>query len=118
MNSRNRALSAIWLEEADKVPVSEYDINMPIATAVLGREALVGYDGRFMDLCYRMLCQGKRDKLVARMEVDSLSLREAWIGCDYGQAGLGEKLKFPSRWCLMNGSLKDHLVTSLSKSST
>lgn len=76
LDSRNRALSAIWLEEADKVPVSEYDINMPIASAVLGREALVGYGGRFLHLCCRMLSEGKRDELVARMKVDRASLYE------------------------------------------
>jgi len=81
LNSRNRALSAIWLEEADRVPVSEYDINMPIATAVLGREALVGYGGRFQDLCYRMLSEGRRDELVARMKVDRVSLYEK-LGLD------------------------------------
>lgn len=76
LNPRDRALSAIWLEEADRVPVSEYDINMPIASAVLGREALVGYGGRFTELCYRMLSEGRRDELVARMKVDRVTLYE------------------------------------------
>lgn len=81
LDSRSRALSAVWLEEADRVPVSEYDINMPIAAAVLDREALVGYGGRFADLCYRMLSEGKRDELVARMKRDRVSLYEK-LGLD------------------------------------
>lgn len=81
LDSRSRALSAVWLEEADRVSVSEYDINMPIAAAVLGKEALVGYGGRFVDLCYRMLSQGKRDDLVARMKRDRVSLYEK-LGLD------------------------------------
>lgn len=71
----------MWLEEADRVPVSEYDINMPIASAVLGREALIGYGGRFQDLCYRMLSKGKRDELVSRMKVDRVFLYEK-LGLD------------------------------------
>ena len=74
LNPRSRALSAIWLEEADRVPVSEYDINMPIGKDVLGRDVLVGYGGRFQHLCYSMLSDGRRDELVASMKVDRVFL--------------------------------------------
>jgi len=54
---------------------------MPIASAILGREVLIGYGGRFQDLCYRMLSEGKRDELVSRMKVDRVSLYEK-LGLD------------------------------------
>jgi len=74
LNPRDRALSMIYLEEADRVAVSEYDINSPIASALMGREVMVGYGGRFMDICYRMIYEGRRDELVARMKVDRVEL--------------------------------------------
>lgn len=81
MNSRERALRAVWLEEADRVAVSEYDVNSPVASRILGREVLMGYGGRFMDLCYRMLYEGKRDKLVERMKRDRVEFYEK-LGLD------------------------------------
>jgi hypothetical protein len=41
LNPRSKALSAIWLEEADRVPVSDYGINMPKGKDVLARQVLV-----------------------------------------------------------------------------
>lgn len=74
MNSRERALTAIYLEEPDRVPVFDYDINSPVASEVLGREAMIGFGGRFQDLIHKMLAEGERDKLVHRMKVDRVDL--------------------------------------------
>ncbi|MEM2740265.1 MAG: hypothetical protein QXQ29_05650 [Candidatus Bathyarchaeia archaeon] len=33
----------VYLEDADRVAISEYDINSPIASALIVRELIVGY---------------------------------------------------------------------------
>jgi hypothetical protein len=74
LDSKERAMRAIMLEEADRVAVSEYDINSPVASVLMGEEMFVGYGGRFMDLCYRMIYEERRNTLVDRMKRDRVRL--------------------------------------------
>lgn len=45
MNSKERMRLAFAHQEADRIPVGEFDIDEPIASQILGREAWVGYGG-------------------------------------------------------------------------
>lgn len=45
MNSKERMRMAFAHQEADRIPVGELDIDEPIASQILGREAWVGYGG-------------------------------------------------------------------------
>jgi hypothetical protein len=45
MNSKERMLLAFAHQEADRVPVGEFDIDEPVASQILGRQAWVGYGG-------------------------------------------------------------------------
>ncbi|RLF21239.1 MAG: hypothetical protein DRN15_05055 [Thermoprotei archaeon] len=74
MKPRERALKAIYLEEPDVVPVFDYDINSPVASKILGREAFIGIGAKFMIKYIKMLSEGKRDKLVKRMIEDRIDV--------------------------------------------
>lgn len=56
------------------MPVFDYDINAPIASRILGRQAFVGFGGRFYEFTFEMLAGGRRDELVSRMKVDRVDL--------------------------------------------
>jgi len=45
MNSKERMRIAFSHQEADRIPVGEFDIDEPVASKILGREAWVGYGG-------------------------------------------------------------------------
>lgn len=72
MTSKERVLTAFSHKEADCVPVGEMHIMSPIASELLGREAITGEGGwtirKQMELCRA----GRRDEYVERLKVDTL----------------------------------------------
>ncbi|RLF20033.1 MAG: hypothetical protein DRZ82_03695 [Thermoprotei archaeon] len=76
MNSKERVLKALSLEEPDRVPVFDYDINSPVASKILGRKAFTGIGATAYSMYYDLLIKGKRDKLVERRKKDWVELYE------------------------------------------
>ncbi len=76
MDSKERVLRALCLEEPDRVPVFDYDVNSPVASKILGRTAFTGIGARAHSLYYELLLKGKRDKLVNRKKKDWVELYE------------------------------------------
>jgi len=76
VDSRERAIRALSLEEPDRVPVFDYDINSPVASKILGRTAYTGIGARAHQLYYELLLEGKRDELVRRRARDWVELYE------------------------------------------
>ncbi|MCD6357834.1 MAG: hypothetical protein J7L75_04585 [Thermoproteales archaeon] len=76
MNSRERAVRALSLEEPDRVPVFDYDVNSPVASKILGRTAYTGIGARAYSLYYDLLLKGRRDELVKRRMEDWVELYE------------------------------------------
>ena len=69
-NSRERALSALHLEETDRTPMFELLINSPIGAKILGRSTTYGNKLASVEL----LIKGERDRLVINSIGDQIEL--------------------------------------------
>jgi len=76
LDSWERVVRALSLEEPDRVPVFDYDVNSPVASKILGRTAFTGIGAQAYSLYYSMLLEGERDRLVERRERDWVELFE------------------------------------------
>ena len=75
MNGWRRVKTAFEHREADRVPVSELYINSPVASQVLGREALTGWSGKVRcEIMSRMLIDGRADEFYMREAEDLVDL--------------------------------------------
>jgi len=80
MLPRERVQYAFAHQEADRVPVGDFEIMAPIASEVLGRKAITVGSGSVKKLQVEMIIAGRRDEFVERLQVDTLEL--------YGQLDL------------------------------
>ncbi len=69
-NSRERALSALHLEEPDRTPMFELLVNSPVGSKILGRPTIYGNKLASVDL----LIEGKRKKLVIDSVRDQIEI--------------------------------------------
>ncbi len=75
MNSKERMRIAFSHQEADRIPVGEFDIDEPVASKVLGREAWVGYGGRHRGKrAIELMTAGRMDEYYAREAADLVEL--------------------------------------------
>ncbi|MGE5224845.1 MAG: uroporphyrinogen decarboxylase family protein [Omnitrophica WOR_2 bacterium] len=75
MNSKERMRMAFAHQEADRVPVGEFDIDEPVASKVLGREAWVGYGGGHRGKRFNeMVLAGRTDEYYSREAADLVDL--------------------------------------------
>ncbi len=75
MNPKERMRAAFSHREPDRVPVGEIEINEPVATQILGREAWVGYGGSHRGKRFNeMALAGRLDEYYAREAVDKVEL--------------------------------------------
>jgi hypothetical protein len=75
MNSKERMRMAFSHQEADRIPTGEFDIDEPIASKILGREAWVGYGGshrgkRAIDMMYA----GRMEEYYSKEAADLVDL--------------------------------------------
>jgi uroporphyrinogen-III decarboxylase len=70
VDSRERALSALHLEEADRTPMFELLINSPVGERILGRTTIYGNKLASVEL----LIKGERDRLVISSIRDQIEL--------------------------------------------
>ncbi|RLI37362.1 hypothetical protein DRO55_01510 [Candidatus Bathyarchaeota archaeon] len=70
LSSRERALSALSLEDVDRTPMFELLINSPIGSKILGRPTIYGNKLASVEL----LIKGKRKKLVIESTKDQIEL--------------------------------------------
>ena len=75
MNSKQRMRMAFAHQEADRIPIGELDIDEPIASKILGREAWVGYGGSHRGKrAIEMMYAGRMDEYYAREAADLVAL--------------------------------------------
>jgi hypothetical protein len=75
MNSKERMQLAFAHREADRVPVGEFDIDEPIASQILGRQAWVGYGGSHRGKrAIEMMKAGLMDEYYAHEAADLVEL--------------------------------------------
>ena len=75
MNSKERMQLAFAHREADRIPVGEFDIDEPIASQILGREAWVGYGGSHRGKrAIEMMKAGHMDEYYAHEAADLVEL--------------------------------------------
>ena len=75
MNSKERMRMAFAHQEADRVPTGELDIDEPMASQILGREAWVGYGGSHRGKrAIEMLSAGRMDEYYAHEAADLVDL--------------------------------------------
>ena len=75
MNSKERMQLAFAHQEPDRVPVGELDIDEPIASLILGREAWVGYGGSHRGKrAIQMMVEGRMDEYYSREAADLVEL--------------------------------------------
>ena len=83
LTSRERALSALYLEEPDRTPVFELLINSPVGSMILGRPIVYGNKLAKVEL----LIKGKRKRLVINSVRDQIELYRK-LGLDILPTGL------------------------------
>jgi hypothetical protein len=74
MNSKERVRTAYLHREPDRVPVGEMHIMSPVASEILGREALTGEGGFLKHTRMRMLRSGDRAEYIDRLSRDTLDV--------------------------------------------
>ncbi len=75
MNSKERMRLAFSHREADRIPVGEFDIDEPVASKVLAREAWVGYGGHHRGKrLIEMMMAGRTNEYYAREAADLVDL--------------------------------------------
>ncbi len=75
MTSKERMLTTFAHRQPDRVPVGEIEINEPVASQVLGREAWVGYGGSHRGKRFNeMIAAGRGEEYYAREAADKVDL--------------------------------------------
>lgn len=75
MNSKERMQLAFSHQEADRVPVGEFDIDEPVASQIIGRQAWVGYGGSHRGKrAIEMMKAGLMDEYYAHESADLVEL--------------------------------------------
>jgi uroporphyrinogen decarboxylase len=74
VNSKERVRAAYQHKEPDRVPVGEMHIMSPVASEILGREAVTGEGGWLKYTKMRMLREGRRAEFMERLCKDTLDV--------------------------------------------
>jgi hypothetical protein len=75
MNSKERMRTTFLHQEPDRVPTGEIEIDEPVASKILGREAWVGYGGHHRGKrANDMAAQGRMEEYYTREAIDKVAL--------------------------------------------
>ena len=78
MNSLERARATYELKPVDRVPTTELCVNHPVASKLLGRDAITGFGGYIRGKVHNtMLLEGRRDEWAERFTRDTLDINRA-----------------------------------------
>lgn len=85
MTPKERVAAVYALEPPDRVPCTELCVNHPVASKLLGRDAIIGFGGYIRGKVHNsMLASGRRDEYVERFTTDTLAVNRL-LGFDLFQ---------------------------------